>query len=268
MNYFWFLFSCILSEAHRINGGKVAYSQPSVQALNSFEYRSTPEAYHTLRQAFLSYEQSRVLGYDVILNANETLANEFIMRVKTQEYEKGLATPHLFAPSRHLFSVLEEIKKSNLFALLSMMPKGAVLHAHDTALCSTDFLIELTYRDNLWLCQDAKTLEVYDMKFFKTQPEDALNNNCEWELMSKARHTYGAQTVDDILREQLTLYPTEKFMDNNEAWQQFMKIFALLDGLLFYIPNWSDYYYHALEEFYADGVQYLEFRSTLPIVSD
>uniref|UniRef100_A0A1B0ALF1 Adenosine/AMP deaminase N-terminal domain-containing protein n=1 Tax=Glossina palpalis gambiensis TaxID=67801 RepID=A0A1B0ALF1_9MUSC len=237
MNYFWFLFSYILSEAHQINTGKVVYSQPNVQALNPFEYRSTPDAYHTLRQAFLSYEQSRVLGYDVILNANETLANELIMRVKTQEYEKGLATPHLFAPSRHLFSVLEEIKKSHLFA------------------------------DNLWLCQDTKSLEIFDMKFFKTQPEDALNNNCEWELMSKARHTYGAQTIDDILREQLTLYPTEKFMDNNEAWQQFMKIFALLDGLLFYIPNWSDYYYHALEEFYADGVQYLEFRSTLPINS-
>ncbi|KAL9908893.1 adenosine deaminase 2-like isoform 1-T1 [Glossina fuscipes fuscipes] len=268
MNYFWFLFSYILSEAHQINTGKVIYSQPNVQALNPFEYRSTPDAYHTLRQAFLSYEQSRVLGYDVILNANETLANELIMRVKTQEYEKGLATPHLFAPSRHLFSVLEEIKKSHLFALLSMMPKGAVLHAHDTALCSTDFLIELTYRDNLWLCQDVKSLEIFDMKFFKTQPEDALNNNCEWELMSKARHTYGAQTIDDILREQLTLYPTEKFMDNNEAWQQFMKIFGLLDGLLFYIPNWSDYYYHALEEFYADGVQYLEFRSTLPILYD
>uniref|UniRef100_A0A1A9WPY1 Adenosine deaminase n=1 Tax=Glossina brevipalpis TaxID=37001 RepID=A0A1A9WPY1_9MUSC len=268
MNYLWFLFTCFLSEAHRTNGGRAAYSQPNVQALNPSEFRRTPEAYQTLRQAFLSYEESRVLGYDIILNANESLANEVIMKVKTQEYEKGLVTPHLFAPSRHLFSVLDEIKKSNLFALLTMMPKGAVLHAHDTALCSTDFLIELTYRDNLWLCHDTKNLEVFDMRFSRIQPKDDLKDDCEWEPMEKARHTYGAQTVDDILREQLTLYPTERFTDNNEAWQQFMKIFALLDGLLFYVPNWSDYYYHALEEFYADGVQYLEFRSTLPILYD
>jgi len=43
-----------------------------------------------------------------------------------------------------------------------------------------------------------------------------------------------------------------------------MGIFNLLDGLLQYAPLWGDYYYNALKEFYADGVQYLEVRSVLP----
>ncbi|EDW05052.1 GH18002 [Drosophila grimshawi] len=47
-----------------------------------------------------------------------------------------------------------------------------------------------------------------------------------------------------------------------------MEIFGLLDGLVMYAPVWGEYYYKALEEFYADGVQYLEFRSILPTLYD
>lgn len=240
---------------------------PHVEAQPPVSKRPTPETYNTLRDIFFRYEESKTLGADIELTQRELQANQHIMEVKTKEYEEGLATPHLFTPSQHLFKVLDEIKNSPLFKYLTAMPKGAVLHAHDTALCSTDFVIQLTYRENLWVCQANDDKKAVSLKFSKTKPAADTEDDCTWELLSKVRELHGAEKVDTYLREHLTMYPTEKFLDNNEAWAQFTGIFALLNGLLFYAPVWADYYYNALKEFRADGVQYLEFRSTLPIVS-
>uniref|UniRef100_A0A1I8PKD4 Adenosine deaminase n=1 Tax=Stomoxys calcitrans TaxID=35570 RepID=A0A1I8PKD4_STOCA len=236
---------------------------------NRASARPSPEAYKSLRDIFFRYEESKSFGADIELTQMELNANQIIMEVKTKEFEEGMIVPHLFTPSQHFFTVLDEIRESPLFQYISKMPKGGVLHAHDTALCSTDYLVELTYRENLWVCQNSTTKSMVSFKFSKNKPEPSdLEDDCTWELMSKVRELNGAKPVDEYLREHLTLYPVQKFEDNNQAWQQFMGIFGLLDGLLLYAPVWADYYYNALEEFYADGVQYLEFRSTLPILYD
>lgn len=231
--------------------------------------RPTPEAYNAERSSFFLYEEARGLGAEIELNHRELLANQIIMAAKTYEYEEGLAKPHLFKPSKHFFSVLEAIAKTPLFAYMQAMPKGGVLHAHDVAMCSTDFLIELTYRENLWACESSGSLEAVAMRFARSKPILAVDGvDCAWTLLTEMRARHGTAAVDDYLRERFTLYPKENFLDNNEAWKSFMKIFSLLDGLITYAPAWADYYYNALKEFRADGVQYLEFRSTLPQVSD
>ncbi|XP_054736279.1 adenosine deaminase 2-A-like [Anastrepha obliqua] len=244
----------------------VPYRQDGSSIRNN---RPTPEAYDTERSQFFRYEESKGVGAEIELNDRELLANQIIMAAKTYEYEEGLATPHLFKPSKHFFSVLEEISKTPLFTYLQAMPKGGVLHAHDTALCSTDFLIELTYRENLWICERSGALEAVSMIFANEKPTLTLESaNCTWTLLEEMRDRKGASAVDDYLRERFTLYPKEKFLDNNEAWENFMEIFSLLEGLVTYAPVWADYYYNALKEFRADGVQYLEFRSTLPKLYD
>ncbi|EDV40513.1 uncharacterized protein Dana_GF23892, isoform B [Drosophila ananassae] len=240
-------------------------STPHVEALLG-PGRPTPDTYKTLRNAFFRYEESRSLGYDLELTEREQKANETIMQAKLQEYEEGLIAPHLFKPAQHIFDVLDGIRDTRLFQLLKKMPKGAVLHAHDTALCSTAAIIKLTKYDNLWGCQQTGDLEVTSLRFSKEKP--AALGNCDWTLMSEIREKYGSDRVDEYLAEKLTLYPTKKFEDNNAAWSTFMEIFSLLDGLVLYAPVWRDYYYSALQEFYEDGVQYLEFRSLLPTLYD
>lgn len=228
--------------------------------------RPSPDTYKTVRDAFFHYEEARSLGYDVELNSRELQANATIMSAKLKEYTEGEITPHLFKPSQHIFDVLDAINQTDLFQLLKRMPKGAVLHAHDTALCSTGTIIELTYRDNLWICQQSGDLSASALRFSKLKPDALTEQNCDWKLLSEVRTQYGKDRVDKYLAERLTLYPTTDFQDGNAAWARFMEIFGLLDGLLMYAPVWADYYYKALEEFLADGVQYLEFRTTLPTV--
>ncbi|XP_043647632.1 adenosine deaminase 2-A [Drosophila teissieri] len=240
-------------------------SSPHVEALLG-PGRPTPDTYKTLRSAFFRYEESRSLGHDLELTSREIKANETIMSAKLKEFDEGLVTPHLFKPSQHIFDVLDGIRNTDLFKLLKKMPKGAVLHAHDTALCSTAAIVNLTYYEHLWSCQQDGDLGATALKFSKEKPQ-ALDD-CDWSLLSDVRAKYGADKVDDYLAERLTLYPIKKFEDNNAAWSKFMTIFRLLDGLVMYAPVWSDYYYKALEEFYEDGVLYLEFRSVVPTLYD
>ncbi|XP_011183883.2 adenosine deaminase 2 [Zeugodacus cucurbitae] len=231
--------------------------------------RPTPEEYNADRSKFFRYEESMGLGAEIELNDRELQANQIIMAAKGKEYEEGLVTPHLFKPSKHFFSVLEAIAKTQLFSYMQAMPKGGVLHSHDTAMCSTDFLIKLTYRDNLWVCESSGSLEAVSLRFARTKPAIVVEGaDCAWTPLATMRSRRGAAAVDNYLRERFTLYPKETFLDNNEAWKTFMEIFSLLDGLLTYAPVWADYYYNALKEFRADGVQYLEFRSTLPQLYD
>ncbi|XP_026845361.1 adenosine deaminase 2-A [Drosophila persimilis] len=238
---------------------------PHVEALLG-RSRPTPDTYKTLRNAFFRYEESRSLGYDLELTERELQANETIMAAKLHEYTEGLLTPHLFKPAQHIFDVLDGIRDTQLFHFLKKMPKGAVLHAHDTALCSTESIIKLTYYDSLWACLQKDDLDFSILRFAKTEPQ--AQDNCNWTLLTEVRQKYGAENVDEYLSEHLTLYPTKKFEDNNAAWSTFMDIFSLLDGLVMYAPAWGDYYYNALQEFYDDGVQYLEFRSVVPTLYD
>lgn len=240
------------------------FGQPTVIE-RSASKRPSLEEYKKLRSKLVQNEESRGFGSKIKLNANEVLANNIIMAAKSKEFDEGLKVPHLFTPSQHFFSVLEKIRKSELFKLLEAMPKGGVLHAHDTALCSTNFLVNLTYKDDLWVCSDKE----HDTKLFLfSKKKPAEEKECSWELSSKVRQDRGAEKFDEYLRGKFSLYPTKKFDDVNAAWVEFVKIFGLLNGLLFYAPVWAEYYYNALTEFYADGVLYLEFRTTLPTLYD
>lgn len=55
--------------------------------------------------------------------------------------------------------------------------------------------------------------------------------------------------------------------DINQVWHRFEQVLTRANGLINYKPVFSDYFYEALEEFYADNVQYVEVRALLPAVS-
>lgn len=232
--------------------------------------RISPGEYSKLRSALFKHEQRRSFGYKIELTDREKKANEILMAAKNEELAIGFKTPYKFNPSRHFFEAFDNITTSNLFKIIEMMPKGGVLHAHDTALCSTDFLISLTYWDNLWMCHDEKMDQVVLM-FSKKQPtikpDFPPNMLCKWKKVSDERKLKGAKVFDEEFRKRMSLYPVQQFRDINHVWEVFSGIFATINGLLMYAPAWEAYYYNALKEFRADNVNYLEFRTTLPVVS-
>lgn len=201
---------------------------------------------------------------DVILNHQEQLANIIVMKLKAKEIQAGLTYPSNFTPSRHLFDVMDEIETSQLFQVIQHMPKGGVLHAHSSSICSPDCLIRFTYYDHLWQCYHTYN-GVMMFRFKDERPTEtpSRSDDCHWSLVADERQKMGAELYDKTIRTLFTLVtdrPKEMYKDINMVWRKFSNILDLTRSIVTYAPVWKEYYKQALRNYYADGVQYLEVR--------
>lgn len=222
--------------------------------------------YQQQRDEFLRTEQSRYLGADLSLSDREERVNDILMLAKREEIDSGFARPASYSSSRHIFEVLDAVKQSKVFLLIRKMPKGAVLHAHDTALLSTDKIVKLTYRDNLWVCGDIFTL-VPKFQFNLEKPTAV--DGVEWERIGSLRQIHGADRFDAALRKLFTLFtkrPETAYRDIDAVWARFMELFGTFDPIVLNNEVWVEYYAESLKEFLEDNVQYVEFRGLLPPV--
>lgn len=223
------------------------------------------------REDLLNYEQNMSYAADVKLNDNEVLANKIIMDAKEIDY--NIKNPYTYYPSRHIFEVFNEISQSKLFQIIQKMPKGGILHAHDIALCSIDYILSLTYTENLWQRTTNNSTKVKEFRFSRQQPNSLLanGNESQWRLVKDVRAEMGASKYDQEIRKLFTLFdrnvdPRIQFKDINSVWKHFMNIFIRFTPIVSYAPLWKTYYKNALKELQQDGVQYLELRGTLPKV--
>lgn len=239
-------------------------------SLIAMQDRSTFADFQKNRDAFIEEEFNRGLGSDLVLNQKELQLNEHVIKLKQAEIRGGMADPAKFIPAQHFFDVLEQINDSELFKIISKMPKGGVLHAHDTALCNLDFIVQLTYWDHLWQLTDPVTKRAC-FQFSRSKPVATDGDTDEWKQVRKERKRRGPEVYDAELRRQISLFtksPNTEARDVNSMWVRFMEIFAMTDGILLYKEAWEAYFMQALKEFAADEVNYLEIRSTLPKVSE
>ncbi|RZC33971.1 A deaminase domain containing protein [Asbolus verrucosus] len=212
--------------------------------------------YRSDREAILAQEASELIGSSIELTEKEQQVNDLLMELKFEEYDQGFNDPSKFLPSIHFFRSKAEIEKSEVFKFIKMMPKGASLHSHLSAMVSFDFLFNLTYYENLYGCDDNGTFKLH---FFF----DSVNDDCNWKLLSDWRSEDA--NFDDFLKSQLTLVvdnPETTYDNINAVWNKFEKIFGLVSPLLDYKPVLHDYIYRILQEFHDDNVMYLEIRTS------
>ncbi|KAH8418666.1 hypothetical protein KR222_009233, partial [Zaprionus bogoriensis] len=225
---------------------------------------STPEAFRKLREIFCEFERNNALSSNVQLTEREVQANDVIMALKTDQYNKGILNPIEFVPSYNIFDRLKEIAESSLFRMIQQMPKGGALKTHDASLCSTDFLIGLTYKKDLWVYSTEEGCNLLQFRFTTTKPEHICHKDGKWQTMEDLRNRRGEEAVNKTLNQAFSMYSLSNPKSNADAWQHLLNIFRLVDGLLRYYPIWGEYFYNALKEFNEDGVQYVEVRSLLP----
>lgn len=220
--------------------------------------------YNRMRLELIERNQARGLGFDEPLSNDEWKLNKIIMDFKRSELDEGFLDPLAFSAAQHHFEVIDKVKNSPLFQILKRMPKGAVLHAHDTALASSDFVVTLTYRDNLWQCGSAP-----DIKRFLFSVQRPSSIDCTWYLVADERRRLGTANYDKVVKRFFTLFvenPSQVYPNINYIWAKFEDIFVKLGPIVTYVPVWKAYFYQSLLEFYQDGVTVLEFRGVLPEV--
>jgi adenosine deaminase CECR1 len=129
---------------------------------------------------------------------------------------------------------------------------------------STDYVLSLLHWDNLWQKGNFEEKGFPNFLFSRKAPSP------EWKLVSDIRKEIGDKEYDRKVRKYFTLIvdePELAYQDINVVWNKFMELFICFTPIVTYSEAWKDYYRQALQEFYDDGVQYLEFRGTLPEVS-
>lgn len=242
-------------------------STPAAYMIIERPTRPSPDDYFHQRALLASAEAELALGADIRLSANESLVNNYLMELKTSELSAGFINPINFNPARHFFEVLDQITASPLFQFIREMPKGGVLHAHDTALASTEVILNATYRPHLWQRGDFKSAEGPEFKFSRTKPTVGDG----WETVETVRSRMGVDKYDDEIRQLFTLYdadPLNAYRTINDVWDRFSRLFLALDPIVTYKPVWEYYFREALREFHDDNVMYLEFRGLLPTLYD
>ncbi|KAL2725889.1 adenosine deaminase 2-like [Vespula maculifrons] len=223
---------------------------------------SIPYDYWTARAQILTSEQKSMLGGQLDFKHDERIANDFLMTKKRAEFENAFKNSSLFLPGRNFLEARTDIKNSEVYKIIRTMPKGAVLHAHDTALVSADWIFwNVTFRPNLYVCESSKGL--LQLRFFE-KPDD----NCSWKLLSDLRKNKSiVDTINSKIYKQMTMLtknPEVDYKDVDKAWSKFVQIFAFITPMLTYKPVYEDHYYEALKDLYMDNIMYIEIRSTLP----
>lgn len=247
------------------------------------------EEFMQKRKQLINDEMEQSFGNDIQLNGKEQLANQIIMTAKRDELRTGFFKPHLFNPSRHIFDTLSTIKQSKLFQMIKNLPKGGILHIHESAMCSTNFLVSLTYWPDLWIrisSNHSARFDIVEFRFLRAQPtnqnkqitRDSTDTNASidsndsvWRLVKDVRTEMGASAFDEHVRSMFTLYdtnvnPMTQFQDINDVWIHFLGIFDKIRGILAYAPIRRAYFRQALKELYDDSVQYVEIRTSIPEV--
>lgn len=95
------------------------------------------------------------MGGNIYLNPKEQMADEILLKLKEKAIQKGIQEPSTFPPSMHFFRAKALIEKDPIFDVIKRLPKGGLLHVHNSAAVSSEWIVRnLTYNsgDAIKMC--------------------------------------------------------------------------------------------------------------------
>ncbi|XP_002068999.2 adenosine deaminase 2 [Drosophila willistoni] len=231
-------------------------------------YDCTPEERFARRHlAYVSREERQRLGGRVRLSPLEEKANFHLMNDLKMDNQSQQIWRN-YEPHSHLLNIYN-ISETKLYSLLRTMPKGGLLHVHDSGMLNTKLLVELIERDDLWTCVGMDN-SFEDFRFslkFPSQIGPQSDYKCTWMLMSQLKQRDNQTVIEEQLKSSLSMN-VHSFTNSTHLARHLRRAHRLVYGLITFRPVWRNFLFNMLEDFYADGVSYVELRSSLPVLYD
>lgn len=225
--------------------------------------------YYANRAKLAEAENVLTVGGNFPLDHKETVVNNCLMQHKFKELDYAFDNPQYFNCSHHFFVYKNKMRESKVYKIIKNMPKGAALHVHDMALLGPDYIMNITYMDNLYFCYGPDPLLSSPNHLFLQFANQLPITSCNgWQLIRDARRdSKNVTKFDANLRKHFTLVvdnPDTAYPTITDTWSAFMNYFKTLMPLLTYRPVWEQYFYDALKKLREDNLMYVEVRSLLP----
>ncbi|KAL2266167.1 hypothetical protein VTJ83DRAFT_5519 [Remersonia thermophila] len=267
---------------------------PELEGKLAHHAREMAQEYDELRQQAALYEASLGFEHACASRASplEVQANEVLQRLRRED----VARIYDAAPKRrgyrgqehsrfcgdHFLSNVELIEKTQVYALIRAMPKGAHLHIHFNANLLPQVLLGIAKgmeRMFIWSNIPLNCPEAYDLCRiqFSIMNDDAVRQKGEGVLFDPGyqsgavmqfgqfRRAFpkGEKAADNWLESKLLFDEDEahNLLQTAEgAWEKFNSRTQMMKGLFNYETAYRQYTRQCLEEFVADNIQYAEIR--------
>lgn len=186
------------------------------------------------------------------------------MQYKLGELAQGFRNADQNAAGMHFFKAKPLIDRSAIFRFLQQMPKGAVLHVHNTAAVSSKWVVKnMSYMPGMLRCTDAEGKS--RLTFRRTPKEHGCTS--QYVLVAEERrNSIDPAIYDENFEKLINLYtplPELEYPTITAVWTRFQGMFDTLTEAIFYLPAFRAYHWQLLEELYNDNVMYAELRISM-----
>ena len=255
-----------VTEAHsvaRFNGTRLEsmHDDYSLQLARPNFRNAFPKNYEKQRASIIEEEELKATGGHLKLSAQELKVHQIFMKQKTPEMSGGFDNIEKHAAGMHFFQAKHLIEKSKVFQFLKEMPKGAILHMHNSASVSSEWVVNtLTHMPGMMSCHNAEGVLI--LTFHK----NAKKHQCKtpYKLLSEERaKAKSVKEFDHELEKHINLFISNPETAHNtvdKVWIQFQTVFKTLGDVLTYLPAFRAYHKRMLEEMHEDKIMYAELR--------
>ncbi|KKY27977.1 putative cecr1 family adenosine [Phaeomoniella chlamydospora] len=202
--------------------------------------------------------------------------------VWTGEFEEELAhknNGNLF-PGMMFMLARDRMEKTDLWKIISKMPKGSILHAHMDAMIDTDWLLEQAFEipgyhitsNEPLVSQKALDYGPFEFRYIPegtTQTTDSI-----WTTsykpntpvpISAAASSFpgGLEAFKSWVISRMVITADESLFHHHgldEVWRKFQSCFIVIDGLFYTEPIFRRCIPRLLDQLHSDGIKYVELR--------
>ncbi|SPP80306.1 adenosine deaminase 2 [Drosophila guanche] len=227
----------------------------SVQAQSQLSYEQA-------RQAVLMAEEELMTGGHTYLSTREAKADDSFMQYKLGELAQGFRNAEQNAAAMHFFKAKPLIDRSGVFRFLQEMPKGAVLHLHNSASVSSKWVVKnMSYMPGMLRCTTSTGRSVLT---FRRTPKEHECQSGYVRVADERRSSIDPLVYDQNFERLINLYtpvPELEYPTITKVWDRFQSMFRTFGDAINYLPAFRAYHWQMLEELYNDNVMYAEIRS-------